>query len=163
MGQPRHVSRVIVALGCAALLLFGTPVVAIAGLANAMIGTSKVQNSPVLADHRGHTLYLWTGDRGGRSGCYGDCLHDWKPLLTAGKVFARNGSGVNQKLLGTTRRRDGKLQVTYNRHPLYTYNSDNGPGQDYGQGCAGFSSGHWWMLNRSGNAVKGIVGVCQGY
>jgi predicted lipoprotein with Yx(FWY)xxD motif len=163
MGRPRQAMRVSIATGCAVLLLVGTPVGAAAGPANAVIGTGKVENSRVLADQRGHTLYLWTGDRGGRSGCYGDCLHDWSPLVTAGKVFARSGSGLNQKLLGATRRRDGKLQVTYNRHPLYTYHSDNGPGQDYGQGCAGFSSGHWWMVNRSGNAVRGIVGICQGY
>jgi predicted lipoprotein with Yx(FWY)xxD motif len=31
------------------------------------------------------------------------------------------GAGVNQSLIGTTRRRDGRRQVTYNGWPLYHY------------------------------------------
>ena len=41
------------------------------------------------------------------------------PLMTKAKPVA--GPGVKQALLGTTKRPNGKLQVTYNGHPLYRY------------------------------------------
>jgi hypothetical protein len=42
--------------------------------------------------------------------------------LTTGAPLA--GSGVEAKLLGSTRRSDGSLQVTYGAHPLYYYSAD---------------------------------------
>ena len=44
------------------------------------------------------------------------------PLLTKGAPLA--ASGVESKLLGTTKRRNGTLQVTYAGHPLYYYSAD---------------------------------------
>jgi predicted lipoprotein with Yx(FWY)xxD motif len=91
------------------------------------------------------------------------CLSGWVPVLTGGKVFARRGSGVNQKLLGTTRRKNGKLQVTYNRHPLYTNTTDTAPGQAYGQGCPGATGGVWWVLSKRGTPTSAGIGTCQLY
>lgn len=34
------------------------------------------------------------------------------------------GPGVKANLLGTTRRKNGALQVTYNKHPLYYFTED---------------------------------------
>jgi predicted lipoprotein with Yx(FWY)xxD motif len=146
----------------AGLALAAVPAVAAAGLPSAVIGAGNVQGAIALQNARGRTVYLWTGERHGRSNCYGSCLPGWSPVLTGGKVFARKGSGVDQKLLGTTRRRNGALQVTYNHHPLYTNSSDTSRGDDYGQGCPG-PTGTWWMLNTRGNPIKGVIGVCQGY
>ena len=42
--------------------------------------------------------------------------------MTTGKPQA--GKGARGSLLGTTRRRGGKLQVTYHRHPLYYFRDD---------------------------------------
>jgi predicted lipoprotein with Yx(FWY)xxD motif len=58
----------------------------------------------------------------GRSSCYGACEAYWPPLLTKGKPHA--GTGVRASLLGTTKRKDGKLEVTYNHHPLYYFVGD---------------------------------------
>ena len=39
-------------------------------------------------------------------------------ISTAAKGKPHAGTAVRASLLGTTKRKDGKLEVTYNRHPL---------------------------------------------
>src|SRR5262245_35535609 len=70
----------------------------------------------VLVDAHGKTLYMWAHDKGTKSTCNGDCAQYWPPLLTAGAPKAI--AGADQWLLGTSRRADGRRQVTYNGHPL---------------------------------------------
>lgn len=76
----------------------------------------------VLTDGRGMPLYLFTRDRGSTSRCYGDCAQAWPVTYAKGKP--RAGTGVSARLLGTTKRSDGRLQVTYRGHPLYYYEHD---------------------------------------
>lgn len=76
----------------------------------------------VVADGKGEAIYLFDKEKSKRSRCYGACARAWPPLLTKGKP--RAGKGVKAKLLGTTRRRNGKLQVTYAGQPLYYYVDD---------------------------------------
>jgi predicted lipoprotein with Yx(FWY)xxD motif len=79
------------------------------------------QYGPILFDGRGRVLYLFTRDaRGKPSRCYGDCARAW-PVYYAPKGGLRAGKGVKASLLRTTKRRDGRLQVTYNGWPLYYY------------------------------------------
>jgi predicted lipoprotein with Yx(FWY)xxD motif len=70
----------------------------------------------------GKVVYVFGADRGSTSHCYGACAKAWPPLLTTGVPVA--GPGVRANLLGTTKRRNGRLQVTYNHHPLYYFISD---------------------------------------
>ena len=70
----------------------------------------------------GKVLYVFGADRGSKSRCYGECAKAWPPLLTKGRPVA--GPGVKTNLLGTTRRKNGALQVTYNKHPLYYFTED---------------------------------------
>ena len=75
----------------------------------------------ILFDGRGRVLYAFTRDRrGGPSRCYGDCATAW-PVYFAPKSPLRAGAGVKQSLLGTTKRRGGRRQITYNGWPLYYY------------------------------------------
>jgi predicted lipoprotein with Yx(FWY)xxD motif len=105
----------------------------------------------VLAGANGHTLYLFRHDHSTKSTCYGACATNWPPLLTtAAKVTG--GSGVKGALLGTTRRTDGKLQVTYHGHPLYRFVLDKKAGQTKGQGL-NFYGGKWYVVNANGVAV----------
>ena len=76
----------------------------------------------VVADRHGEALYLFDRERNGKSECYGACARVWPPLLTEGRPVA---AGAKRGLLGTTRRADGGLQVTYAGHPLYYYVSDS--------------------------------------
>src|ERR1700752_548208 len=105
----------------------------------------------VLATSSGRTLYLFMKDKNGRSSCYGQCAGYWTPLMQTGKLSA--GAGVKAGLLSTTKRRNGKRQVTYKGHPLYLFSLDHGAGQISGQG-QNFFGGKWFVLNAAGSAVK---------
>jgi predicted lipoprotein with Yx(FWY)xxD motif len=106
----------------------------------------------ILVDAGGRTLYDFPPDKRGASTCYGACAALWPPLLTSGKPIA--GRGVRPSLLGTTRRKDGKLEVTYNKHPLYYFVSDRKPGQTTGQGLNQFGA-PWWVLSPAGKEIHG--------
>jgi len=77
----------------------------------------------VVANGRGEALYLFDREQRGRSECYGACAEAWPPVLTKGKP--RGGAGTDPTLFGTTKRRNGKLQVTYAGQPLYYYVGDS--------------------------------------
>jgi predicted lipoprotein with Yx(FWY)xxD motif len=70
----------------------------------------------------GKVVYVFGADRGSTSRCYGTCAKAWPPLVTSAAPLA--GPGIQAKLLGTTKRKNGTLQVTYNGRPLYYYEGD---------------------------------------
>jgi predicted lipoprotein with Yx(FWY)xxD motif len=100
----------------------------------------------VLFGRKGGALYLFTADAGGKSVCYGGCARAWPPFIAHGALRARGG--VDRGLLGTTRRRDGRRQVTYADHPLYYY-VDDPPGEILCHGVNEFG-GDWLVVRRSG-------------
>jgi predicted lipoprotein with Yx(FWY)xxD motif len=113
----------------------------------------KLRNSQfgrVLFDSNNRAIYLFTREPGSRSRCYGSCAAAWPPVLTRGRP--RAGSGIDADLLGTTRRRDGRRQVTYNRHPLYYY-VDDPRGQVLCHNVVEFG-GTWLVLNAAGDALS---------
>ena len=105
---------------------------------------------PVLVDARGHTLYLFAKDTHGKSACTAACAAFWPPLVAAGKPLA--GRGVKSALLGTTRRPDGRLQVTYNHHPLYTFAKDARRGDTKGEELNAFGA-EWYAVSAPGTKV----------
>jgi predicted lipoprotein with Yx(FWY)xxD motif len=111
----------------------------------------KTKLGKVLATNSGRTLYLFMKDKNGRSSCYGQCAGYWPPLMQKGKLSA--GAGVKAGLLGTTKRKNGRRQVTYKGHPLYLFSLDHSAGQISGQG-RNFFGGKWFVLNAAGSAVK---------
>jgi predicted lipoprotein with Yx(FWY)xxD motif len=104
----------------------------------------------VLVNSKGHTLYLFKKDKNGKSACYGSCATFWPPLLRHGKPTL--GPGLKKSLLGTTKRRNGTTQLTYNKHPLYTYKLDTHAGQTKGQGSTAFGA-KWYALSATGKAI----------
>lgn len=74
---------------------------------------------PMLFDARGQAIYLFDLETTTEPRCYRECAEAWPPVLTEGRP--RAGRGLDQRLLGTTRRNDGTTQVTYGGHPLYFY------------------------------------------
>jgi predicted lipoprotein with Yx(FWY)xxD motif len=99
---------------------------------------------------KGHTLYLFMKDKNGKSSCNASCATFWPPLLSHGKPTA--GSRVKASLLGTTRRSNGSRQVTYNKHPLYSYTLDKKAGQTKGEGIFAFGA-KWYAVSAKGTAV----------
>ena len=95
------------------------------------------------------TLYVNVDDSAKHNACTGQCAKTWFPLLTHGPPQA--GEGVSGNLLGSFRRDDGRSQVTYNGHPLYTYRGDHQPVEAKGQG----SGGTWYVISATGDPVKG--------
>jgi predicted lipoprotein with Yx(FWY)xxD motif len=104
----------------------------------------------ILVDSQGRTLYLFQKDSGATSTCTGACAVNWPPLRVNGK--ATEGSGASASLVGTTKRPDGKSQVTYNGHPLYLFKGDKEPGDTNGEGLNAFG-GSWYALSASGDQV----------
>ena len=148
-----HSIKLLTAFAFSAVLASAAAAFALAG--GAATGGAKVaiRTSPlgrILVDSKGITLYDFVKDKGTTSVCYGACAALWPPLLTKGKPVA--GPGVRASLLGTTKRKDGKLEVTYAGHPLYYFVTDRKPGQTTGQGVNQFG-GPWWVLSAAGKEI----------
>ena len=104
-----------------------------------------------LIDDKGMTLYLFTKDTPNTTVCYDKCATAWPPLLTTGKPVA--GEGVDESKLGTTTRKDGTTQVTYNAWPLYYYEKDKAAGDVVGQDVGGV----WYVVSAAGEKVETAV------
>jgi predicted lipoprotein with Yx(FWY)xxD motif len=150
--RPRHVATV-------ALLV---AVVAVAASAHAASSTSaarltvrSTEYGKALFGPSGKVVYVFGADRGSTSRCYRVCAKAWPPLLTNGAPVA--GRGVEAKLLGTTKRKNGALQVTYNGHPLYYYSEDK-IGKIMCQ-HANMHGGLWLIIKPNGqpNTAKGTM------
>jgi predicted lipoprotein with Yx(FWY)xxD motif len=115
-------------------------------------GTVAVAMSPelgkkIIVDEKGLTLYDFHKDKGTDSACYGACAKAWPPLTTSGEPRATGGAEAGK--LGTTKRSDGTLQVTYAGHPLYTFVEDSKPGEAKGNDTSAFGA-QWYALSPSG-------------
>lgn len=108
----------------------------------------------VLVDGQGFTLYIFVPDkRSGRSTCYKECAQAWPPLLLPRGVDTPSaGPGVRAALLATTKRKDGTVQVTYDKWPLYTWVIDSAPGQATGQDLNNLG-GKWYVLSPDGKPI----------
>ena len=117
----------------------------------ATVKLTKTAVGEVLVDDKGFALYMFTRDTPGTSVCYNQCAVAWPPLLTTGAPVA--AKGVKQDLLGTTTRKDGTIQVTYNGLPLYYWYLDAAAGQLKGQDVGKV----WYLMNADGSLNKTLV------
>ena len=132
--------------------------------AAAYAGTASTQSAPngalvalrrttlgsVLVDARGRTLYIFEKDRKGMSACDTACVKFWPPLVS--RTTPRAAKGVDKSILGVTRRHNGRRQVTYAGHPLYTFVGDKTTGDTSGEGLTNFGA-EWYALSASGRTV----------
>jgi predicted lipoprotein with Yx(FWY)xxD motif len=125
----------------------------------AVVSTAKTSLGRIIVKSNGRTLYLFGKDRNGKSACSGQCATFWPPLITSGKP--RVNGGARASLVGTTKRTDGRLQVTYNHHPLYTFVKDTKAGQTNGEGVNAFG-GTWNAVSPAGAKVAKPSAPSQG-
>lgn len=102
----------------------------------------------ILADGDGNILYLFTKDTPNVSNCYDKCLAAWPAVYPQGAPTLKEG--LSQALVGTTTRKDGSTQLTYNGWPLYYYAKDKQPGDVTGQAVGKV----WWVISGEGNAIR---------
>ncbi|HVD37347.1 MAG TPA: hypothetical protein VNC15_00785 [Solirubrobacterales bacterium] len=113
-----------------------------------IVSAAKVGDlGTILVDSKGRTLYDFHKDKGSTSACYGACAGAWPPLLTEGNPQAQGPA--DRSMLGTAKRKDGTLQVTYNGWPLYTYVGDQKPGEANGNDIDQFGA-EWYALQPNG-------------
>jgi len=112
------------------------------------VKASSALGSKIVVTSTGLTLYHDTAEKKGTISCTGACAKVWVPLLATGKPLA--GPGLNAGKLGTIKRPDGKIQVTYNGLALYRYASDKAAGQTKGQGAEGI----WFAVTAAGSVTK---------
>ena len=105
-----------------------------------------------LADQSGHAVYLFEKDEDRESYCTGACAAVWPPVTT--DAMPHGSGGVQGDALGTIKRDDGDLQVTYREHPLYYYAGDaSTPGRTKGQELEQFGS-EWYLVTSSGKPLE---------
>jgi predicted lipoprotein with Yx(FWY)xxD motif len=105
-----------------------------------------------LVDSQGHSVYLFERDEGDESYCSGACAAVWPPLETSAAPQA--GAGIQSASLGTIKRSDGDMQVTYHGHPLYYYAADaSTPGKTRGEDIEQFGAG-WYLVGAHGQPVE---------
>ena len=89
----------------------------------------------VLVDSSGMALYTNNMDSGSKVACTTGCTAIWVPLAApSGGQPTANDSAVQAKL-GTIKRSDGTMQVTFGGKPLYSFVQDS-PGQVTGNGAS---------------------------
>lgn len=118
------------------------------------VNTAEVSGlGTVLVDSEGFTVYEFAKDKGSTSSCYGACEEGWPPVIAKGQP---SGEGAIASRLGTTKRKDGSMQVTYAGHPLYTFVEDSEPGEATGNESTAFG-GKWSVMDEAGEAVSGTA------
>ena len=112
------------------------------GSAKAIVASAqKAKVGRVIVDAQGRTLYRFTAEAQGRPVCTGACVSTWLPATVA------SASGLPAHV-ATVRRNDGKLQLTYDGHPLYRYAGDRSTADANGQGVGG----QWFVVKPSGTS-----------
>lgn len=100
----------------------------------------------------GAALYLLSSDPKNSSSCTGTCAKQWPPLTSDSTPSA--GAGAKSSLLSTFKRSDGRTQVLYGGHALYTH-----PGGSAST-LAGTAAdgGVWYLVSPSGKAITSTSG-----
>jgi predicted lipoprotein with Yx(FWY)xxD motif len=92
----------------------------------------------VLTNIKGLTLYSLSAERNGRFICTSrSCTATWFPL-----IVARGTTPKGPVKLGTVKRPEGRIQVTFKGLPLYTFEGDSAKGQTKGEGFKDVGTWH---------------------
>ena len=106
-----------------------------------------------LTDGEGRAVYMLEGEPADSSTCYDACAEEWPPLVPETGSARPGAAPVQQGLIGSIQRRDGRTQVTYGGHPLYYYHDDPGPGQTSGHDLTD-QWGEWYLVTPGGEHLE---------
>jgi predicted lipoprotein with Yx(FWY)xxD motif len=118
----------------ALLLVAGAALVVTAGaIASGSAPAIKYKDDQfgaILATPKQQALYYWSVEKraGGKVRCTGSCARLWPPLLVKSRASVRKHVAGISGTFGVVRRPNGRLQLTHNGLPVYTY-AHEGPRQ----------------------------------
>lgn len=123
-----------------------------ASMHHAALDVQTSRFGQILVDGQGRALYLFAADKTKDSTCYDACATAWPPMLMDKGTTIDAMHGATSSLAGTTTRKDGTVQVTYNGHPLYYFVGDKKPGEIECQAVVNFGAA-WYVVDPNGNAI----------
>jgi predicted lipoprotein with Yx(FWY)xxD motif len=145
----RLLSRVL-PLALLAALGAGVAVAATTAQSRTVSSAANARYGALLVNASGRTLYHMTSEKRGKIACTGSCAKFWPPLVIKKGTKATAGTGVKQAKLGTIKRPDGSIQVTYNGYALYRYADDKKRGDVKGEDVEHI----WFAVSPAGTLVK---------
>ena len=101
-----------------------------------LTSAKKAKVGRVIVDAQGRTLYRFTAEAQGLPVCTGACVGTWPPALVSAP------SGLPKHVATVKRPDGGKLQLTYDGHPLYRYAGDRSKADANGEGVGG----QWFVV-----------------
>jgi predicted lipoprotein with Yx(FWY)xxD motif len=99
-------------------------------LAGTFVMSPAANAATVLTAKNGMTVYVFDKDEGGTPVCYDACGKQWPAYLA-------KSDGKMEEGWATVKRKDGRLQSTYDGKPLYFYSGDKKKGDKTGDGIGG--------------------------
>ena len=116
------------------------------------VAVRSVDNTRVLADRQGKTLYSANVEKGGQIHCTGGCVSFWEPVHASSTQAKAAAAKLNLDL-GVVKRPDGVAQLSFDGKPLYSF-AEEGPGQLKGNGFVDdFNGSHFqWTAAATGSA-----------
>jgi len=110
-----------------------------------MTAKNRALGKTILVNRQGLTLYSLSVERQGRFVCKNAaCFSIWKPLVVAKGTKPTGVSG-----LGTVKRPDGRIQVSYHGGPLYRFVQDRKRGDIKGNGLKDVGIWHVVVVGRA--------------
>jgi predicted lipoprotein with Yx(FWY)xxD motif len=118
----------------------------------AVVKSASNSLGTILVNSQGMTLYHLSGEVNGKFICTSSaCLNVWHPLIAPS-----SGTPTGVASLGTVKRPEGTMQVTYKGTPLYTFTGDQQPGETKGQGIKDVGT---WSAVTTGSSSTPAAGT----
>jgi len=146
----RRLVRRVLPLALLAALGAGVAVAATTAHSGTVSSAANAKYGALLVNAGGRTLYHMTSEKRGKIACTGTCAKFWPPLVIKQGTKPTAGTGVKQAKLGTIKRPDGSIQVTYNGYALYRYADDKKRGDVKGEDVEHI----WFAISPAGKLVK---------
>ena len=145
-----HPKKSALVLALVALVSAGAAVAATRSTVAVKTAKNTTLNTSIVVNQSGRTLYHLIPEKGKKFVCTGQCATIWLPLLVAKGTKPVAGPGITKSKLGTIKRPDGRIQVTYGGMTLYRYAADRKAGQTNGEGIQDV----WYAVSPTGKLVK---------